>query len=139
MLFRSGDIYRLLQQPGDAVKEYQEAATQFDGLAKDYPGNAGYRRALAGAYNWLGETLRPLPDTRTDADTAYANALRLQQEIVRADPGNAEYPRELARTYYNRGILRYAAGSFAESEADFRAAIQLLRPLSDNQIGRAHV
>lgn len=135
--FRLGDIYRLLQRPGEAVKEYKEAATQFDGLAKDYPSNAAYRGALAGAYNWLGETLRTLPETRADADTAYANALRLQQQIAREYPGNAEYPRELARTHYNRGILRYSTGSFDESEADFRAAIHLLKPLAEKEADSA--
>ena len=131
--YRLGDIYRLLQQSGEAVKEYTEAATQFEGLTRDYPGNVAYRGALAGVHNWLGETLRTLPETRADADTAYANALRLQQEIVREYPGNTEYPRELARTHYNRGILRYSTGSFNESEADFRAAIQLLKPLAEKE------
>jgi tetratricopeptide (TPR) repeat protein len=131
--FRLGDIYRLLQQPGQAAKEYTEAATQFESLAKDYPRTAEYRRALAGTYNWLGETLRTVPDTRANADAAYANALRLQQEIVREYPGNTEYPRELARTYYNRGILRYSTGSLDDSETDFRAAIQLLRPLTEKE------
>ena len=129
--FRLGDIYRLLQQRDEAAKEYRDAAAQFESLASDYPGNAAYRRALAGAYNWLGETLRTLPETRADANTAYANALRLQQEMVREYPGDAEYPRELARTHYNRGILRYSTGSFDDSEADFRAAIQLLKPLAE--------
>lgn len=135
--FRLGDIYRLLQQPDEAVKEYTEAATQFESLARDYPGIATYRGALAGTYNWLGETLRTLPETRVDADAAYANALRLQQEIVREHPGNAEYPRELARTHYNRGILRYSAGNVADSEADFNAAIRLLRPLAEKETDAA--
>ena len=81
----------------------------------------------------MGETLRTLPETRADADTAYASALRLQQEIVREYPGNADYSRELARTHYNRGILRYSTGSFDESEADFRAAIALLKPLAEKE------
>ena len=129
--FRLGDISRLLQESGDAVQEYNEAATQFESLVKDYPTNTEYRRALASSYNWLGETLRTVPDTRVDADKAYASALRLQQEIVREHPGDTQYPRELARTHYNRGILRYSTGSLDGSELDFRTAIQLLRPLAE--------
>jgi tetratricopeptide (TPR) repeat protein len=131
--FRLGDIYRLLQEPGDAVKEYNAATTQFESLAKDYPRTTEYRRALAGSYNWLGETLRISPTNRADADQAYASALRLQQEMVRDDPGNTEYPRELARTHYNRGILRYSTAKPEDSESDFRAAIQLLKPLAEKE------
>src|SRR5947207_15857269 len=55
--FRLGDIYRILQEPADAVKEYQEAATQFEDLAREGPKNTEYRQLLGGSYKWLGETL----------------------------------------------------------------------------------
>lgn len=131
--FRLGDIYRLLQEPSTAVKEYTEASTEFENLLRDYPKNTDYGQALAGSYNWLGETLRTLPDARVEADKAYGSALRLQEALVRDHPGNTQYPRELARTHYNRGILRYSTGSPSESESDFRAAIELLRPLAEKE------
>ena len=127
--FRLGDIYRLSQEPGEAVKEYKEATAQFQQLAKDYPANLEYRQSLANANNWLGETLRTQPNAAVEADQAYANALDLQQALVQSRPDDAQYQRELARSHYNRGILRYSVGNIKESEQDFRSAIQLLQPL----------
>jgi len=129
--FRLGDIDRLLEKSDDAVKEYRQAIVEFTALAKDYPRDLQYRQTLANAYNWLGETLRVRLDTRPDAESAYQGALSLQQDLVRSNPEQAQYQRELARTYYNRGILRYYMGRFEESDSDFRSAIGRLRPLAD--------
>jgi tRNA A-37 threonylcarbamoyl transferase component Bud32/tetratricopeptide (TPR) repeat protein len=128
--FRLGDISRLLHQPASAAKEYEEAIVQFEKLAADYPQTGGYRESLANSYNWLGETLRAQPSDAAAADKAYVNAVRIQQELVSKNPDNAEYQRELARSYYNRGILRYSVKNFQDSEADFRAAIQRLEALA---------
>jgi len=128
--FRLGDIYRLSQEPDEAIKEYKEAATQFENLVKDYPTNAEYRQTLANVDNWLGETLRSQSGTAQEADPVYAKALSLQEELVRDSPNNTDYRRELARTHYNRGILRYSTGKIDEADLDFRAAIDLLRPLA---------
>jgi len=140
---RLGDINRLLEKYADAVKEYQEAISQFESLAKQHPDQPNYRRSLAYSYNWLAETLRlwlegggqTSPFTRADAETKYNNALRLQQELLDQTPGNPSYQQELARTYYNRGILRYDQGDFNNSESDFRYAVRLLETLADQKTG----
>jgi serine/threonine protein kinase len=128
--FRLADIYRILEQPANATKEYEEAINQFQSLVTDYPSRAEYRQALANSYNWLGETLRPQRVSAAAADKAYVNAIRLQQDLIHANAENRDYQRELARTHYNRGILRYSIEDFKDSEADFRAAIQILQPLA---------
>ncbi|HYW39653.1 MAG TPA: tetratricopeptide repeat protein [Terriglobales bacterium] len=136
---RLGDINRLLGKYQDAVDEYQFAITELENLAKQHPDNPDYRQAEAYSYNWLGETLRiwleeaqkPVPYTRADAENEYDNALRLQQELVHQIPGNPSYPQELARTYYNRGILRYGNRDLTDSESDFRKAVGLLEPLME--------
>ena len=51
--------------------------------------------------------------------------------MIEQDPPKSLYQQELARTYYNRGILRYDARNVAGAESDFRAAIGLLKPLAD--------
>lgn len=135
---RLGDINRLLGKYQDAVNEYQLAITGLESLAKQHPDNPEYRQAEAYSYNWLGETLRiwleeaqkPVPYTRADAENEYDNALRLQQELVHQIPGNSSYQQELARTYYNRGILRYST-DLNHSESDFRQAVGLLEPLAE--------
>jgi len=131
--FRLGDIFRILHQSDDAEREYKEAILKFEDLTKDYPATAEYSQALANSYNWLGETLRPKPGTATAADDAYAKAIRLQESLVRQGPDNRDYQRELARSYYNRGILRFSVSNFSLSESDFRAAIERLQPLAEKE------
>jgi len=133
-----GDIDRLLVNHDAAIAEYKRAIAQLNDLAELHPRNLEYRRALAYAHNWLGETMRlrleqnegPASWTRADAEQEYGQALNLQQELHDRNPGNADYQQELARTYYNRGILRYDGQRLDEAETDFRKAIQLLEPLA---------
>ena len=134
---RLGDISRLLQKHEDAVKEYKEAIARFESLAKDYPGNSDYVRGQGYAHNWLGETLRtwleesqgPVPYSHADAEKEYDQALGLQQRIHDENPANSLYQQELARTLYNRGIIRYDSKNVVGAESDFRAAIALLEKL----------
>jgi Flp pilus assembly protein TadD len=135
-----GDINRLLEKREDAVAQYRLAISGFEQLHREKPSDAEYREALAYAHNWLGETLRQWaddthdrPDKRADAEQEYDSALRLQQALHNEDPGNPTYKQELARTYYNRGILRYDDKNATAAESDFRDAIQLLEPLVAKQ------
>jgi tetratricopeptide (TPR) repeat protein len=131
-----GDINRLLEKREDAVAQYRLAISGFEQLHREEPRNAEYRQALAYAHNWLGETLRlwseethDIPETRANAEQEYDSALRLQHALHEEEPQNAKYQQEFARTYYNRGILRYNGKNLKASESDFRDAIQLLEPL----------
>ena len=131
--FRLGDIHRLLAENGESAKDYHDAISQFESLANQHPGKPDYRQALANSFNWLGETLRTQLATRPEAEQAYNSALRLQEDLLRGGGQKApEYQRELARTHYNRGILRYDMQHPDQSELDFREAIRLLQPLAEN-------
>jgi energy-coupling factor transporter ATP-binding protein EcfA2 len=142
---RLGDVNRLLGKYQDAANEYELAITELESLARRHPDNPDYRQALSYSRNWLGETLRiwlegtrqPGRYTRADAENEYDSALRLQQELVSQIPGNPGYQQELARTYYNRGILRYDNGDLNNSESDFRKAIRLLEPLAAQKTGQS--
>ena len=132
-----GDINRLLEKHEDAVAQYRNAIAGLENLQREAPDNRDYRQALAYAHNWLGETLRlwseethNQPERRSEALQEYDKALRLQQSLHEQEPQNAKYQQELARTYYNRGILHFEAGDPNASESDFRQAIQLLEPLA---------
>ena len=135
-----GDINRLLERPEDAVEQYKEAIGELEKLHQKSPHNAAYRQGLGYAYNWLGETLRSWAEEtpnaankRSAAETAYDSALRLQQDLHSEFPQNTQYQQELARTYYNRGILRYDDGNRSATESDFRDAIQLLQPFVEKK------
>jgi hypothetical protein len=132
-----GDINRLLEKHEDAVAEYRLAISGLEALHREKPADAEYRQALAYAHHWLGETLRlwleetPNPPyKRSDAKAEYDSALRLQQDLLQVSPQNADYAQALARTYYNRGILRYDGGDSAATESDFREAVRLLESLA---------
>jgi tetratricopeptide (TPR) repeat protein len=139
---RLGDVYRLLDMHENAVKEYKEAISEFGNLVREHPRNVQYRRMLAYSHNWLAETLRnwleeadgAMPHTSSEAENEYNAALRLQQELSNEEPKNNIYQQELARTYYNRGILLYDRGLSDTAKADFRAAIRLLEPLVTNSV-----
>ena len=132
-----GDIDRLLENHEAAIAEYKQAIAQFKDLVQQHPRNPEYRRSLAYSHNWLGETMRlsleqaegPLPYTRADAEQEYNMALSLQQELHDQNPQNGDYQQELARTYYNRGILQYNGRLLDKAESDFREAMRLLEPL----------
>lgn len=132
-----GDIDRLLQANSDAVKEYNEAISGYGKLSQKHPGNPDYREQLAYCYNWLGETMRqwlesgqaPASYSWADAEKAYNAAIVLQQALQQGAPANRVYPQELARSYYNRGIVLYDGGNADGAEADFQFAAGLLKPL----------
>jgi hypothetical protein len=135
---RLGDINRLLDLHEDAIEEYRQAINQFETLARVHPGNPYYRQKLAYAHHWTAETLRlwlekeqkPSHYTPADAENEYDTALSLQQELHHEIPANRDYQQELARTYYNRGILRYDRKAYDLTEGDFRQGIALLQPLA---------
>jgi hypothetical protein len=134
---RLGDINRLLSQPQNAIREYEQAVATYQALASQHPNQIEFRRALAYCHNWLGETLRlwsersdpPDPSKQTQAKAEYDEAIHLQTAIHADEPDNPVYAQELARSYYNRGIVNREQGDAKTAESDFRAAIQLLQPL----------
>jgi tetratricopeptide (TPR) repeat protein len=132
---RLGHVSRMLENTANAEREYRIATSDLAEAARSDP-TLDSREALADAWNWLGETLRPLADRGKDAEAAYDQAIELQKALVSADPVAARYKQKLARTYGNRGILRASAdpGSprFAAAEADMRQAMTLLEPLAQS-------
>ena len=134
--FRLGHINRMLGRADDAVREYSDAATQFASLARDHADKPQYKSLQALAFNWLGESWRPLVNHAADAERAYNSALEIQRALLKTDPANADYQHQLARTHYNRGILRSTQSVRAEDDAfhtaetDFREAIRLLEGTS---------
>ena len=134
---RLGDINRLLQRYEDSIREYNQAIGLFQSLNSEHPGNTQYSRALAYAHNWMGETYRlwwetapqAAPDGRSQAEKKYDAAIALQKQMHETAPRDTAAQQELARTNYNRGIVRYDNKNLQGAEADFRAGIALLEPL----------
>jgi tetratricopeptide (TPR) repeat protein len=134
---RLGDINRLMGRDKEAVQEYNESIDQLEALVKQYPAESEFRQALAYSHNWMGETIRGALDKKSnltsngssDAEKEYSEAIRLQEELQKQQPANILYQQELARTYYNRGIIRYGMHADEGMRSDFRKAVELLEPL----------
>ena len=133
--FRLGEISRMLAETEDAEKEYRASIDVFEDLLRGDAQNAAHRQALANSYNALGELLRPLPPRRAEAEKAYSSALALQTALTKEFPANDGYQQELARTYYNQGVLFGAIAepndeAFRLADTGFRQAIRTLEPLA---------
>jgi len=132
---RLGDIYRLQGQYDNAEKAYATAIEQLTALHSEFS-DREYAFQLAGAYNRLGEQLRP--HDSAGAENAYDRALTLQEELVRRFPDAPEYALELALIHNNRGILLAAdATRAADAESSYRAAIATFEKLTSNRDDRA--
>ncbi len=136
-----GDINRLLEKREEAVAQYRLAISGFEELHREKPSNAEYSEDLAYAHHWLAETLRlwleetpAAPFKRSDAEAEYDSALQLQQDLHQKSPQNADYAQALARTYYNRGILKYDGGNRAATKSDFLEAVRLLEPVTKKEL-----
>lgn len=132
---RLGDIYRLQGQNDPAEKAYNTAIEQLTALRSE-SSDREYTFQLAGAYNRLGEQLRP--HHSAGAENAYDRALALQKELVLRFPDLPEYALELALIYNNRGILLAADTTrAADAESSYRAAIATFEKLTSNRDDRA--
>jgi Novel STAND NTPase 1 len=129
--FRLGHINRLLEKGDEAIREYQSAIEGFDVLRRSYPAKPEYRSGLANAYNYVGLTLLTVPARSAEAERAYDSAYDLQVALTTENPSNEQYREELARTHYNRGILRASkSDQFDKAESDFREAVRILEPIA---------
>ena len=129
--FRLGHINRLLEKGDEAIREYQRAIDGFDALRQSYPAKPEYRSALANAYNYVGLTLLPVPARSAEAEKSFDRAYSLQVPLTTDNASNDQYKEELARTHYNRGILRSQhTDQFDKAQSDFREAIRLLEPIA---------
>ncbi|MGA7524466.1 MAG: serine/threonine-protein kinase [Acidobacteriaceae bacterium] len=132
---RLGDIDRLNLMNEDAANEYKLAIAQYANLSREHPTDPGYWQELGYCHNWIGETLRlPLesqqkPDQSTvaSAQKEYDLAIAIQQNLHENVPENRDYQQDLARSYYNRGLLQY--DNEADPEPDYQRAVGLLKPL----------
>jgi hypothetical protein len=69
-----------------------------DRLAKADPGNAGWLRDLAVAYNKVGDVL-VAQGNLPEALKSYRDSLAIVDRLAKADPGNAGWLRDLAVSY----------------------------------------
>jgi tetratricopeptide (TPR) repeat protein len=90
----------------------------------------------------MGEILLRMRQPRASIEQ-YRRALAIDEELVRADPGNADFRRNVAISHENLGDLSSEVRDFSASESSYRAALeirtQLLKSDPTNVEGRRDV
>ena len=124
---RVGDIYRLLGRYPEALAAYDRAADRLSRL----PPGPGPRQEVALCHNYRGEVYR-LTEKLGEADAEYQQAIVTQLALVEEHPGHPDYTRELAQSYYNRGIVATNTGGYADAQEFFQQAGRVLDESPDD-------
>jgi WD40 repeat protein/tetratricopeptide (TPR) repeat protein len=124
--FNSGP---LMAYSWDATAAYEGAAalTVPEASPQELDGRA---LVLMGTGNALRDSARP-----AEAQTAYSQALDLQQELVKQYPGYSAFRQTLARIHLNMGVLFRELGQPQEAEKSLLQALSLKEDLADELPG----
>ncbi|HVK18666.1 MAG TPA: serine/threonine-protein kinase [Fimbriiglobus sp.] len=118
---RVGDIYRHLGRYPEALTAYDQATDRL----RQLPPGPGPRQEVALCHNYRGEVYR-LTEKPDEADAEYQQAIVIQFAAVEEHPGHPEYTRELAQSYYNRGIVATNTGRYTDAREFFQQAGRVL-------------
>jgi tetratricopeptide (TPR) repeat protein len=124
--FRMGELNRMLNEPAEALAEYQEAIDRQLRLRDEFPGDPDYREDLAESYNWRGEVLRETSKSLAEAERDFRAALELQDQLAREAPGEPRYRRALARSYSNLALVEMDTARRPQAQDDYDEAVRLL-------------
>ena len=107
---RIGGIHEQLGQEEQAFAAYQRALAISLKLADELPEDPDCRRNLARSYSSLGGVFLGRLNWSSaripEVQQAYAEALRLQEQLVREFPANLEDKRDLGFTYFRLGYMQ---------------------------------
>jgi tetratricopeptide (TPR) repeat protein/tRNA A-37 threonylcarbamoyl transferase component Bud32 len=80
-----GRVYQVLAQHKNAQDAFRQAVTVFEGLVRDFPGNAMYSFELAGALGILAEDLH-VAGLSGEAGICYRRAVGVWRNALQSDP-----------------------------------------------------
>ncbi len=110
----------------------RDALGYLDGLAREQAGDPELRRELASAYRRVGDVQGGDPKGLGDTEGAvesYTKALRIVEELFRADSGDVRNRRDVARVAMALGHVVWGRGDLATGLAHARRARSMLEPL----------
>jgi tetratricopeptide (TPR) repeat protein len=130
---RVGAIQERLGQEAQAETAYRHALAISTQLVEEFPNQVDNRQILARCYSSLGGWLGNLMGFRPcqELEQAYAEAVRLQKQLVQEFPANLQYQHDLGWTYFRLGYSRlglfwnHGGGSAAQAEEDIREAVAI--------------
>ena len=119
---RVAEIRRLLRQLSDASNHYLQAIDIYTKLNERHPNELSRAAELANAWDMLGNTEREA-ERFDSAEQAFENALKIQRDYstISVTPQRLG---ELAKTLYNRGLLRIAQNDPENARRDFETSIE---------------
>jgi tetratricopeptide (TPR) repeat protein len=125
---RIGEIQHKFGNHAEADRAFQQAHEILGKLVEEYGSEPDYRSALATAHHQYGFALL-YSDRLNEALGAYRQALRHRTQLAEENPHVARYVREQAVSLGGVSNMQSEHGAYAEAEAGYRRAIQLLEAL----------
>jgi serine/threonine protein kinase len=106
---RVGAIQEKLGQREQAAEAYHKALAVATRLAAESPDRTDYRQLLARAYSSVGGNYGGgMSDhIRSEVEKAFAEALRIQEQLVKEFPTKLDYQRDLGLSYHRLANFRF--------------------------------
>jgi serine/threonine-protein kinase len=120
MLLRKSNRFR------EAESLLRSAIQLREQLAKAHAGDAADRQSLADSRYHLAVLITRLQGRHPEDESAYREALAVDEALVATARDRPEHRRKLARTLNNLGMLLASTGRFREAENDYHEAIAIL-------------
>jgi serine/threonine protein kinase len=136
---RLGEVQALLDNLPAAEKAYDEAESGLKGLVAEAPTSTEYRTELARTFHDEGLLFRK-KNLLKEAERSFREAMNQRADLVKSDPGNATYLRDLAQSTYWLGVaLARMKGKQKEAEEMYLMAIDEQRKLLELKSDQADV
>lgn len=133
---RVSDIRRLRRDFSKAVEHQQSAIQIFQRLSAAQPNDRELTAALAAAWDKLGNTEQEA-EQPTLAASAFEQALSIQLPLLELNPSAAERS-DVAKTWYNRGLLRLSQNQLQLAAEDFEQSIAMSLEALKTDPGNRH-
>jgi non-specific serine/threonine protein kinase/serine/threonine-protein kinase len=113
----------------------KDALQYLDSLASEAGGDPTLQRELAGAYERVSEvqggTMSANLGNTAGAIESAKKALRIREELLRADPEGFETRRDVAASYYRLGWLLWETGDMGAASSHLGNALRIRKELTD--------
>jgi tetratricopeptide (TPR) repeat protein len=126
--FNLGNLLSALEEPKEALKQYEQARDLLLKLVKVHPVLPLYQNTLARTHTNLGVLLSDLGKPK-EAMKEYEQARDLQLKLVKAHPELPGHGIGLAGTSCNMGNLLRGSGKVTDSLRHYAEAVTLLQPI----------
>jgi tetratricopeptide (TPR) repeat protein len=128
---RQGAYFRAHSRTAEAEAPLREAVALCEQLVKDDPDNVVDCSALAESYSNLGYLFHYVLIRRWhEAETAYRQALTIQEDVVRRAPANPDYRNVLGRMCRDLGKICMLDRRTEESERAYKRGIDVQTSLA---------